>query len=154
MKNKWVLGTILLVAVLGVGRLILAQPARQAVISEIRGGVEIRIREADWKPAEVGVVLHEQDEIRTAKGGFAEILLDENASAGKLELKGDSHLKLSSLAWDPISGEKTTLLDLAIGKVLVHAEKLQGNSQFKVRTATSTTGVRGTVFEVSVTAEK
>ncbi|MBN1688101.1 MAG: FecR domain-containing protein, partial [Candidatus Omnitrophica bacterium] len=68
----------------------------------------------------------------------------------KIELKPKSRLKMTTLEMDAITGEKITLLDLAIGKVLVHASKLQGESKFEVRTPTSTTGVRGTVFEVSV----
>jgi hypothetical protein len=49
-----------------------------------------------------------------------------------------------------ITGDKTTLLDLAIGKVLVQTQKLQGDSKFEVRTPTALTGVRGTIFEVTV----
>ena len=48
------------------------------------------------------------------------------------------------------TGDKTTLLDLALGKVLVHVEKLQGKSKFEVRTPTALTGVRGTTFTVEV----
>jgi len=127
-----------------------AQGVRHAEISEARGEVEIRKEGGVWEPAQGGILLYEQDEIRTAPGGFAEILLDQGASTGKLELKEKSHLKLTTLDWDSQLGEKVTLLDLAIGRVLVHAEKLRGNSRFEVRTPTATTGVRGTIFEVSV----
>lgn len=123
---------------------------RQAVLSQIRGPVEVRIAGSRWQSAQLEMTLREKDEIRTGNGGFAEILLDRGGSSGKLELKAKSHLLLTSLTWDEASGEKSTFLDLAIGKVLVHAEKLKPNSKFEIRTPTATTGVRGTVFEVSV----
>ena len=130
------------------------QELRRAILSEIKGPVEVRLEDGSWKPAENGMVLYEQGEIRSGEGGFAEILLDEGGSTGKLELQEKSHLRLSTLNWDEASGKKETYLDLAIGKVLVHAEKLQGDSKFEVRTPNATAGVRGTVFEVSVDEEE
>ena len=126
------------------------QQEREAILSKIRGPVEVRIQGGEWQKAELQMMLHEKDEIRTAKGSLVEILLDSEGSTGKLELKEKSHLRLSMLTWNQASGEKSTFLDLAIGKVLVHAEKLNANSKFEIRTPTATTGVRGTVFEVSV----
>jgi len=60
-----------------------------------------------------------------------------------------SRMRLNTLELNQETGEKTTVLDLAIGKVLIHAEKLKGDSVFNVRTPNSTTGVRGTTFTVS-----
>lgn len=130
-----------------------AQDLRHALVSELKGDVQVRVKGNGWQRAEVGMTLYEKDEIRTSKGAFAEILLDQGASTGKVEMKEKSHLKLNTLGLDHATGEKTTLLHLAIGKVLVHAEKLKGKSKFEVKTPTSTTGVRGTIFEVSVEEE-
>ena len=48
---------------------------------------------------------------------------------------------------------QTTLLDLAIGKILISAEKLDTpDSKFEVKTPTSVVGVRGTAFSVEVEA--
>jgi len=126
------------------------QELRQVTISQMNGTVDVRVNGGEWQTAEPGMVLHEKDEIRTADGGFAELLMDPQGSTGKLELKEKSHLRLSTLALHPESGEKVTHLDLAIGKVLVHAEKLNADSKFEVRTPTAVTGVRGTIFEVAV----
>ena len=123
---------------------------REAILSKIRGPVEVRIQGGDWQKAQARMILHEKDEIRTAVRGFVEVLLDPEGSAGRLELNEKSHLRLSMLTWNPALGEKSTFLDLAIGKVLVHAEKLNPASKFEIRIPTATTGVRGTVFEVSV----
>lgn len=125
---------------------------RDAMLSEVRGQVTVRENGKEWKAAMPGIVLHEKDEIRTGANGYAEILMDGGDTAS-LELKENSYFKFHTLGVDS-TGDKSTLLDLAIGKVLVHAEKLKNNSKFEVRTPTSTTGVRGTMFEVQVEEQK
>ncbi|MBI3088307.1 MAG: FecR domain-containing protein [Candidatus Omnitrophica bacterium] len=130
-----------------------AQSTRQATVAEVRGDVSVKLAGGEWQPAAVGALLNEKDEIKTAAGGYAQLLLDENGQTAQVELKENSHMRLNTMSRDPETGNKTTLLDLAIGRVLVHAEKLQGDSKFEVRTPTSTTGVRGTVFEVSAEKE-
>ena len=64
--------------------------------------------------------------------------------------KRGSLFRINTAETDPKTGNKMTLLDLAVGKVLVHAAKLKGGSRFEVRTPTAISGVRGTVFEVEV----
>ena len=132
---------------------VFAASSRQATLSKIKGKVTVRIKGGEWKDAVKGMVLTEKDEIKTAPGGFAELTLDEHGKTGKVELKEKSRLRLNTLSLDPKTGDKITLLELAIGKVLIRAQKLKGNSKFEVKTPTSTSGVRGTVFEVSVEEE-
>lgn len=127
-----------------------AQEMRFAVVAELRGPVEVRLGGGAWQAAEEGMVLHEKDEILTAEGGFAELLIDKKGKTGKLTIEGNTRLRLATMSGNPDSIDKTTLLELAIGKVLVRVKKLQGNSKFEVKTPTSTTGVRGTVFRVTV----
>lgn len=127
--------------------------ARDVLLADIRGQVMVREDGKEWKPAMAGTTLHESDEIRTGPDGFAEMLMDGGETAN-VQLKENSYFKLRTMTFGKTSGEKTTLLDLAIGKVLVHAEKLKNDSKFEVRTPTSTTGVRGTIFEVSVEEAK
>ena len=126
---------------------------RQATLSKVKGEVTVRMKGGEWKDAVKGMVLNEKDEIKTAPGGFAELALDERGKTGKVELKENSHLRINTLSLDSKTGDKVTLLDLAIGKVLIRAQKLKGNSKFEVKTPTSTSGVRGTVFEVNVEEE-
>lgn len=126
-----------------------AEIARDATIAQTEGQVMTRLGQGDWMPAEKGMVLHEGDEIKTGPDSAVELLLDQG-KVGKVEIKENSAFKLDIMHKDPGSGDKVTLLDLAMGKVLVHAEKLTGDSKFEVKTPTSTTGVRGTVFEVEV----
>lgn len=127
----------------------LGEEVRHAQILDLQGDVSVKLQGGEWQTAELGMMLQEKDEVRTAKGGFAEIVLD-GGEVARLELKEGSLFRIDTMDMEPASGEKVTLLDLAIGRVLVHAEKLHGDSKFEVRTPTSTTGVRGTEFEVSV----
>ncbi len=123
-----------------------ADMARQATLANFSGDVMVRQGTGDWKPAKPGLTISVNDEIKTSSGAKAEVLLDN----GTVNINEKSHFKIATMDLDPVTGEKITYLNLALGRILVHAQKLQGNSKFEVRTPTSTTGVRGTVFEVSV----
>jgi len=149
MKMKLQMIAIVVVGLLFIGGTVFAVEPRQATIFNVRGDVLVRQDNRDWQPAQVGMILNKNDEIKTSEGGFAEILLDDG-KVGSVQVQQKSLFKLENLEQNGTTGEKHTLLNLAIGKVLVHAEKLHGNSTFEVRTPTSTTGVRGTMFEVSV----
>ncbi len=131
-----------------------AENERIAIVTEVRGNAEVHPVDSDWKPAEAGMILQENDEIRTGKDGMVWLLLDENGKTGNLELKPDSRIRLGIMQWNAQTGDKTTILDLALGQVLVHAQKLKGKSRFEVRTPNSTTGVRGTTFLVSALPKK
>lgn len=123
-----------------------ADQIRQATLANFAGEVMIRQGGGEWKPATAGDIMKINDELKTSPGASAEVLLDN----GSVKLRENSHFKIDTMNLDPATGEKVTYLNLALGRILIKAEKLQGNSQFEVRTPTSTTGVRGTVFEVSV----
>ena len=70
-----------------------------------------------------------------------------------VDVSEKSQLSLATLVKDTTSGLKKTLLDLAIGQVLIKAEKLDTpDSKFEVKTPTSVVGVRGTKFSVRVEA--
>lgn len=152
--KKWVSAGMLFLMCLILSSQASGEPVRKAIISKIRGAVEVKIKEEPWKPAKMGMVLHELDEIRTAKSGFAQTLLDDGASTGKLEIKENSHIRFHTMTLDPVSGDKNTLVDVALGKVKVHAQKLRNQSKFEVNTPTAVLGIRGTLFEVNVSEEK
>jgi len=77
------------------------------------------------------------------------LVLDEGKT-GTVEIREGSLFRINRSEIDPKTGDKTTLLDLAVGKLLAQVEKLQGDSRFEVRTPQALTGVRGTTFEVEV----
>ena len=123
-----------------------ADQVRQATLTNFAGEVMIRQGGGDWKSAMPGTIMKINDELKTSSGASAEVLLDN----GSVKIRENSQFKIDTMDLNPVTGEKTTYLNLALGRILIQAEKLQGDSKFEVRTPTSTTGVRGTVFEVSV----
>lgn len=127
-----------------------AEEVRSATIMQTQGSVEVRIGGGEWVPAVPNMKIYEKDEIRTGAESQATLYLDGEGETGDLKLSENSHMRLGTLLRDPQTQDKTTYLDLALGKVLVHAEKLKGQSKFEVRTPNASAGVRGTVFEVSV----
>ena len=147
--NKFTV-TILAVTFLFISTVALAAPAREATLANVIGEVMVRADGTSaWKPAEPGAKININDEIKTSAGGSIDVLLD-NGDTANVNVKEKSQFKIKAMDLNPATGEKSTYLDLALGKVLIHAQKLEGNSKFEVITPTSTTGVRGTVFEVSV----
>jgi hypothetical protein len=111
--------------------------------------VFVRSRGGEWKSAKDGMVILPGDEVKTAQGNVAEMMLDGGAT-GRVEIKEGSLFRIQKAETDAATGDRTTILDLAIGKILVKVEALKGNSKFEVRTPTALTGVRGTLFEVTV----
>lgn len=142
---------VLVLCVLFVSAPVFAEAVRVAEISNLEGAVWYRKSgTTEWKGAEKGMLLLENDEIKTGENAKAEILLDTAGETGKLDLTANSQMRFETMGKDPATEDKTTLLDLAVGKVLIKAEKLRGNSTFQVKTPTSICGVRGTLFEVTV----
>jgi len=147
-------GLIAVFAFLFISPSLFAATGRVAEISSIEGAVWFRKGgTGEWKGAEKGMLLLENDEVKTAENAKAVILLDAAGETGKIDLAPNTQMRIETMAQDTTSGEKTTLLDLALGRVLIKAEKLKGNSSFQVKTPTSICAVRGTVFEVTVEAK-
>ena len=111
--------------------------------------VFVRSRGGEWKSATDGMVILPGDEVKTAEKNSVDVLMD-GGKVGHVEIKEGSLFRIQKAETDVVTGDRTTILDLAIGKILVKVEALKGNSKFEVRTPTALTGVRGTVFEVTV----
>ena len=121
------------------------------VIKKFSGEVYVKRAEAqEWQPATVAMTLHEGDQIKTGEDSRAEILLDRRGQSGVVVLKEESLMRIKTAQQDPKSHQEKTLLDLAIGRVIIFADRENKDSTFEVMTPTSTTGVRGTLFEVEV----
>jgi hypothetical protein len=103
----------------------------------------------EWKAAKDGMVILPGDEVKTAPQNSVNVLMDGGAT-GRIEIKEGSLFRIQKAVTDATTGDKSTILELAIGKILVKVESIKGNGKFEVRTPTALTGVRGTVFEVSV----
>ena len=125
--------------------------SRSASIASLKGKVQVKlINEKSWNPAKAGMVLYEGDSVRTSAGSWALLNLDGGKTA-TVEVKENTQLLLSELKKNDSGDVKDTLLDLAIGKILIKVQKLRKeSSKFEVKTPTSIVGVRGTVFAVEV----
>ena len=127
---------------------------RTGKIVDIRGRVEVEHGGGDWVPAQVGMILNEGDILKTAAKAWAFLTLDGGETATvEVEVEENSRLLLSELILNEEKGIQKTLLDLAIGKILITAQKMHSEgSKFEVKTPTSIVGVRGTTFAVEVEA--
>ena len=103
----------------------------------------------EWKSATDGMVILPGDEVKTAENNSVDVLMD-GGKIGRVEIKEGSLFRIQKAETDPVTGDRATILNLALGKILVKVESLKGNSKFEVRTPTALTGVRGTLFEVTV----
>ena len=151
LKGLFITGLIFMV----LGSFALAQEAkRTAIITDLEGDVEVKTPEGEgWVPAAIGMVLNEKDFIKTKADSWVNMNLDGSGETAAVELDENSQLMLLRLTKDDENGTQKTLLDLAIGKILIRAQKLHTKeSSFEVKTPTSIVGVRGTVFEVEVEA--
>jgi len=127
---------------------------REARIAILEGDAEVqRLDKKEWIPARVGMVLTEGDTLRTKEDSWVFLNLDGDGETAGVEVDENSRLMISEFTKDVDKKTQRTLLDLAIGKVLIKAKKIHSaESKFQVKTPTSVVGVRGTKFSVEVEA--
>lgn len=125
---------------------------RSATIIEVEGTVEVKAAKQNWVPAKVDMVLNAGDVIRTMDNSLAVLKLNGIETA-TVEVKKNSQMRIAELGVNKDNKSQTTMLDLALGDILIKAQKLHSEkSKFEVKTPTSIVGVRGTTFSVSVEA--
>jgi hypothetical protein len=127
---------------------------RTAKIISCSGNISVKTAgQSDWQPAVKGMVLNQGDMIKTGANSNARLNVDGMGEAATVDLFPNSNLTMAELVQDKDEGTERTLLDLAMGEVMVKAQKLYGDkSKFEVKTPTSVAGVRGTKFSVKVEA--
>jgi len=153
MRTAKVLVMVMCVA-LAASTAIGAESVRSAKVLDLEGKVEVKNQAGAWMPADIDMVLNQGDMIRTQNDSFALLNVDGMAQTATVEVKENSELTLAELMEDRAEKTQSTLLDLAIGEILIKAKKLHSEqSRFEVKTPTSIVGVRGTTFSVSVEAE-
>ena len=127
------------------------QVKRNVRVTEMNGVAEMKSGKSKWTTAALGAVLQEGDFIRTKDNSSVVLKLEGEVETAIVEVRPNSQLLIAELNEDKLAATQNTLLDLALGKVLITAQKLHAEkSKFEVKTPTSIVGVRGTTFEVSV----
>ncbi len=99
----------------------------------------------NWSSVEVGMVLREDDMIKTGKDSSVDIIMPDR---GIFRVADESIIHLKKLA--------TKLEQIAVkkGKLFVNVtEKLQGDESFKVETEVAVVAIRGTQFSVETDGE-
>lgn len=141
--------------VLGIAVVGYAAEKRTAQVISFDGKAEVKqVDQTTWVPAAVGTILNEGDTLKTGAGSWALLNVDEG-KIGTVEVKASSEMTVAKLVADSQTNSSQTLLDLAMGEVLIKAQKVHGeSSKFEVKTPTSIVGVRGTTFNVKVEAVK
>lgn len=125
-------------------------------VDALSGEVQLKANAGEgWKIAEKGARIQQGGEIRTGKDSKAVISVDENASAGKLDIYANTWVRVATLGYSEKGSAKRTLFDLALGQVLAKAQGVTEDGSFQIRTPTSTSSVRGeaATFEVKVEEE-
>ncbi len=146
MKNAClsILAAVLLLSVV----LPAAVPGQEikAVLKDFTGEVEIKLKGSDWKPGTVGSRLGAGDYIATSFASTALLKLPDKTI---VRLKELSQIKIDRL----FAGKKTirTLLKMRTGEIEARVHRAAGiDHDFKVKTPTSTIGVRGTEERITV----
>ena len=129
-----------------------AETQRTAQIISIDGSAEVKPANSNsWMPAQAGAVMSEGDTLKTGAKSMAILDIGEKGEVGTVEVSEGSQLQLATMSVDRKSDTSRTLLDLAMGEVMVKAQKVHGEgSKFEVKTPTSIVAVRGTTFKVKV----
>lgn len=141
----------LIISLVGLG---FAQEKRIAKIIDFNGKVKIKpSAEEKWIPLEVGRELGEGDALKVGANSLVLLNLDGNGEIATVEVTENSQVLISQLIRDNETGKEVTLLDLAIGKLLIEVKKLESKeSKFEVKTPTSIVDIRGAKFTVEVEA--
>jgi hypothetical protein len=129
-----------------------ADPATAGILKSVSGQVTINHAGAPV-PAQVGMALYQADSVVTGPDGSAGITFEDNSL---LSLGPSASLSIDRFAFDTTTHDGAFEITLAKGKLAVVSGQIAKHQQdaMKVRTPSSTLGVRGTEFVVEVGGAK
>lgn len=125
---------------------------RTGKIVSLHGNVKVKslATGGDWVTAKAGMILNEGAVIKTKADSYAFLTLS-GMGAATVQVEEHSQLLISKLVMDKKKKKQNTLLDLAIGEILVKIKKMKfEETTFQVKTPTTVLGARGTSFIVKV----
>ena len=113
-------------------------------VSSVLGMVEVLPKDApDWEEASVGMQLTEGDQIRTAEGAKAELVLKDGSF---IRMKERTTIGIKAAREEKTSQESEYNFDFRMGEIMVELKKLKAGSSFNVETPTAVAAVRGTTY--------
>lgn len=120
-----------------------SQEASKSMVIVYASGTALVVRDGKELPAKVGMIVSENDVIKTEKGTID--VQSKNGSA--VRIREMTTLTVASLAGE---GNNDTRLQVDHGTLLANVKKSSAEENFSVVTPTAIAGVRGTTFEVQV----
>ncbi len=113
-------------------------------ISALSGSVYLKAKAAPkWKVAEKGAAVEVGDKVKTGSDGRASIEIEDGS---RLSLGNDSELELTEFTLK--KDKRSAVYSLSTGKLRAYVGKFTGKTDVKVKTPTSTSGIKGTDFIV------
>ena len=105
---------------------------------------------ADFADVSTGAVVHAGDSVKTDTKGRAAITLPDGTLT---RLASDTTLKLDSAHFTKTGNLHDVTLSQQIGRTFTHVQRLATGATFNVKGKSATASVRGTKFEVLITAD-
>ncbi|TVR51162.1 MAG: hypothetical protein EA426_20190, partial [Spirochaetaceae bacterium] len=102
----------------------------------------------EWYPLDIGDPVPAQSTVRVDDNSYVDIQFGTFAA---IRLEPRTTVTISQLSIKP--GERRATIELVAGTVLNNVEQLTGTDRYRVRTASTVAGVRGTAFGVTATED-
>lgn len=116
-------------------------------VAGFEGTVQVKIAPStEWTDAVVGQILGKNDAVKTGADGMTMLRFADKSTVA---LKANTEVTIEDLVWDETT--RKAGLAMPMGEMRVILKKLDGKSEFKVRTPTAICGARGTVFYIMTT---
>lgn len=120
-------------------------------ITHLSGAVSVRTTDGRTLPGAAGVKVNQGDTVSTGAGGYARI---EMTDGGEMVLRPKAELKIEAYSFEPTKPESDSfvfsVLRGGLRTVTGLISKRGNQDAYRLRTATSTIGIRGTQFDLRV----
>jgi len=158
MRKSYLIGILFIVIALSLPVFVtsaVSAAGKDIAVRDAKGDVSVMSQgSTEWKKVDFGMMLSSGDTVKTGADSYVDLCFDGAEEDAIVRLDANTNMKVDSYVLAKQVENKKIILDLAMGDIMVRANKLKNESQFQVRTPTSIVGVRGTGFKVKVSAEK
>lgn len=149
-KNKKILLVIpvaIILIIIGFVWLTITPEVAKAQLIIESGTVQIKTEGGSWIPAQNGTLLYQSDTIKTGRNTSVSIVLFKSSI---IRLDSNTEVTINEILEQ--DGETHVKIQQDIGRTWNSISKLSGIDNYEVQTPTTIASVRGTSFDVNVTA--
>jgi hypothetical protein len=129
-----------------------AKRATKATVRAVHGDVQYSTDGGQWKPLRPNMDLPEGTSVKTGADSGADMQVNGRTSTVRVTADTTMTLKQMEAIGAGMAADTETLLKLDGGTVMGSVKKISGDSHYQVSTPRGVAGVRGTDFQVVVTA--